>query len=67
MFFRVTNASKVALVALMNRLEQRGFTLVDTQWTTAHLTFCGAIEIPRHEYLVRLRDAIDLPRRFDDP
>lgn len=64
MFFRVTNASKVALVALMEHLKQRGFTLVDTQWTTPHLTLFGAIEISRPEYLVRLQHALQLCSRF---
>ena len=66
MFFHTPNASKVALVALLEHLEQRGFTLVDTQWTTPHLILFGALEISRHEYLVHLRDAIDLPVRFVD-
>ena len=47
MFHRVTDASKVALVALVERLRARGFTLLDTQWVTPHLEQFGAIEIPR--------------------
>jgi leucyl/phenylalanyl-tRNA---protein transferase len=66
MFHRLTDASKVALVALMNRLKERGFTLVDTQWTTPHLATFGAVEISRREYLARLRAAIKLPCRFVD-
>ena len=51
MFHRVTDASKVALVALVERLRRRGFVLLDTQWVTPHLEQFGAIEIPRAEYL----------------
>lgn len=58
MFHTVTDASKVALVALVERLRARGFTLLDTQWTTPHLEQFGAIEIPKSEYLRRLADAL---------
>ena len=57
MFHRVTDASKVALIALVERLQLNGFTLLDTQWTTPHLEQFGAIEIPREEYLTRLAAA----------
>lgn len=57
MFHRETDASNVALVALVERMNARGFTLLDTQWTTAHLAQFGAIEIPRDEYLARLTAA----------
>lgn len=57
MFHRVTDASKVALVALVDRLNANGFTLLDTQWTTPHLEQFGAIEIPKDEYLSRLASA----------
>jgi leucyl/phenylalanyl-tRNA--protein transferase len=66
MFFRVSGASKVALVALVERLKERGFTLLDTQWTTPHLARFGAVEIPRRTYLARLRRALMLPCRFAD-
>jgi leucyl/phenylalanyl-tRNA--protein transferase len=66
MFHRVPDASKVALVALMERLKERGFALVDTQWSTPHLLRFGAIEIPRREYLRRLEQALALPRQFAD-
>jgi leucyl/phenylalanyl-tRNA--protein transferase len=66
MFHRVTDASKVALVALVERLRARGFTLLDTQWITPHLQRFGAVEIPRREYLRRLADAIARPCRFVD-
>lgn len=64
MFHHVTNASKVALVALVERLRERGFMLLDTQWTTEHLEQFGAIEIPRTRYLRLLSQAIKLDRRF---
>jgi leucyl/phenylalanyl-tRNA--protein transferase len=67
MFHRQTNASKVALVALMDRLQRRGFALVDTQWITPHLARFGAVEIPRREYLARLKRATQLDRSFSDP
>ena len=47
MFHRETDASKVALVALVERLRGRGYLLLDTQWVTEHLEQFGAIEIPR--------------------
>jgi leucyl/phenylalanyl-tRNA--protein transferase len=58
MFHRVTDASKVALVALVERLRARGFTLLDTQWVTDHLRQFGAREIPRREYMRRLADSV---------
>lgn len=64
MFHHVTDASKVALVALVERLRERGFTLLDTQWTTGHLDQFGAVEIPRGDYLRRLGDALRLERTF---
>ena len=64
MFHHVTDASKVALVALVERLRERGFTLLDTQWTTEHLEQFGAIDIPRAEYLRRLGEALRIDRRF---
>jgi leucyl/phenylalanyl-tRNA--protein transferase len=64
MFHHVTDASKVALVALVERLRTRGFTLLDTQWTTEHLEQFGAIEIPRSRYLRLLSEALKLDRSF---
>jgi leucyl/phenylalanyl-tRNA--protein transferase len=64
MFHRATDASKVALVALVERLRAGGATLLDVQWSTPHLASLGAIEIPRREYLERLRIAIELPSTF---
>jgi leucyl/phenylalanyl-tRNA--protein transferase len=64
MFHRATDASKVALVALVERLRARSFALLDTQWTTPHLQQFGACEIPRREYLWQLEQALKLDRRF---
>jgi leucyl/phenylalanyl-tRNA--protein transferase len=64
MFHRRTDASKVALVSLVNRLRQQRFALLDTQATTNHLSRFGAIEIPAEEYLRHLRRAIRLERSF---
>jgi leucyl/phenylalanyl-tRNA--protein transferase len=64
MFHRVTDASKVALVALVDRLRSRGFILLDTQWVTAHLQQFGAIEIPRPEYLRLLEASLKLGVSF---
>ena len=65
MFHHETDASKVALVALVERMRARGFTLLDTQWTTPHLDQFGTVEIPRTEYLIRLRRALALDCAFD--
>ena len=65
MFHRVTDASKVALVALVERLRTRGFRLLDIQWVTPHLERFGAIEIPRREYLRALAAAVAVDARFD--
>jgi leucyl/phenylalanyl-tRNA--protein transferase len=66
MFHEVTDASKVALHALVMRLRERGFSLLDTQWLTGHLTTFGALEIPRVEYQRRLAACVDAPCRFSD-
>jgi leucyl/phenylalanyl-tRNA--protein transferase len=58
MFHRVTDASKVALVALVERMNARGFELLDIQWVTEHLVQFGATEIPRADYLARLGRAV---------
>jgi leucyl/phenylalanyl-tRNA--protein transferase len=64
MFSRVPNASKVALAALIDRLDERGYVLLDTQWVTEHLTQFGAHEIPRATYLKRLNKALELRCSF---
>jgi leucyl/phenylalanyl-tRNA--protein transferase len=58
MFHRTRDASKVALVGLVDRLTASGAALLDIQWLTPHLASLGAIEISRHEYLERLREAL---------
>ena len=67
MFHHVTDASKVVLVALVERLRSRGFQLLDIQWVTPHLERFGAIEIPRRQYLRRLEAALGLRCTFADP
>jgi leucyl/phenylalanyl-tRNA--protein transferase len=63
MFHRAPDASKVALVGLVERLTGSGATLLDVQWLTPHLASLGAIEIPRKEYLARLWAALQRPAR----
>jgi leucyl/phenylalanyl-tRNA--protein transferase len=65
MFCRRSDGSKVALVALVERLKQRGFVLFDVQFRTGHTTRMGAVEIPRAEYLRRLAAAVNLDVRLD--
>jgi leucyl/phenylalanyl-tRNA---protein transferase len=64
MFHRIRDASKIALVGLVEHLRARKFALLDTQWLTPHLEQFGAIEIPRSHYLKMLRRAVELPRTF---
>src|SRR6266404_2666512 len=64
MFHCVTDASKIALVALVEHLRARKFVLLDTQWLTPHLQQFGGIQISRSQYLRLLRRAVDLPQRF---
>jgi leucyl/phenylalanyl-tRNA--protein transferase len=59
MFSRAPNASKIALVHLVERLRRGGFLLLDTQFITSHLAQFGAYEISRAEYKRRLAAAID--------
>lgn len=65
MFSRATNASKVALVYLIERLNAAGYQLLDTQFITDHLKTMGAIEIPRNEYHALLREALEVEARFN--
>jgi len=58
MFHRAADASKVSLVHLVRWLNATGGQLLDVQWTTPHLESLGAIDVPRSEYLDRLRRAI---------
>jgi leucyl/phenylalanyl-tRNA---protein transferase len=61
MFHRQRDASKVALVSLVDLMRSSGMTLLDTQWCTGHLASLGAVEIPRREYLRQLTSAIEAP------
>src|SRR4051812_12834930 len=63
MFHHARDASKVALVGLVEHLRSIGATLLDVQWLTAHLESLGAMEIARDEYLRLLALAIELPSR----
>lgn len=58
MFSRKTDASKIALVALVERLRENDFRLLDTQWMTEHLTQFGGYEMPRRQYLAALENAL---------
>lgn len=60
MFHRVTDASKVALAYLVARLKTGGYCLLDTQFITPHLSQFGAMEIPRHDYKMRLTQALEI-------
>ena len=64
MFHWETDASKVALVALVERLRAGGFRLLDTQWTTPHLERFGAFAMPKADYLKLLRAAVKQPAVF---
>jgi leucyl/phenylalanyl-tRNA--protein transferase len=64
MFHRETDASKVALAALVTRLRERDFILLDVQYVTPHLKSLGAVEITRREYERRLERALGLPCRI---
>ena len=64
MFHRERDASKIALVALVEHLRAKKFALLDTQWLTPHLQQFGAIEISREHYLRLLARAVELPRKF---
>jgi leucyl/phenylalanyl-tRNA--protein transferase len=61
MFHRAANASKVALAALAEHARKRQFELIDCQQSTAHLRSLGAVEIPRREFLARLRQGGVVP------
>ena len=63
MFHRGTDASKVALAALVELLCADGRTdrLLDVQWQTPHLAALGAVEVPRADYVARVAAAVELP------
>jgi leucyl/phenylalanyl-tRNA---protein transferase len=66
MFHRVGDASKVALVTLVDVLRSAGFVLLDIQWLTDHLASLGAVELEREEYLERLEVAVKTPTVWPD-
>jgi leucyl/phenylalanyl-tRNA--protein transferase len=65
MFTRRTDGSKAVLVYLVQRLRERGYQLFDIQFLTEHTARMGAVEIPRKEYLARLRQALECKATFD--
>jgi len=65
MFSTQTNASKLALIHLVEHLKARGFVLLDTQFQTAHLSTLGVIEVPQTEYIKKLNEALKIQARFD--
>ncbi len=67
MFSRATDASKVALAYLVDRLRLGGFQLFDTQFITPHLESLGAVEIPRAQYRAMLAEALNKDASFDAP
>jgi len=67
MFHYETDASKVAVWALVQRLQNRGFALLDVQYLTSHLASLGAVETSARAYFRDLQLALMLPCRFDSP
>lgn len=67
MFSRRTDASKIALAYLVDRLRTGGFTLLDTQFLTPHLASLGGIEISRSAYRARLAQALQIDADFNAP
>lgn len=64
MFFRVSNASRVALAVLMRHLQERGYRLFDSQVITPATSRMGVKQISREEYLRRLQEVVALPVSF---
>ena len=62
MFYRQRDASKVALVALVEALHAGGGRLLDVQWLTSHLASLGAVALSRERYLELLNEAVALPQ-----
>lgn len=67
MFSKATDASKVALAYLVDRLRSGGFVLFDTQFITPHLSSLGAVEISRADYRKQLAEAIEIAVSFTAP
>jgi len=66
MFHHKTDASKVALIALVESLRERNFHLLDTQWMTDHLRQFGGYELPRRKYLAQLQRALGSAESADE-
>ena len=66
MFYRVRDASKVALVHLIGHLRGRGYAFMDIQQLTRHTAQFGAIEVPRAQYLRRLAEALRTAASWGD-
>ncbi|HEX2787011.1 MAG TPA: leucyl/phenylalanyl-tRNA--protein transferase [Ignavibacteria bacterium] len=64
MFTKATDASKVALVHTVERLKEKGFKLLDTQFINQHLVQFGAIEISKDEYMKMLEEALQVKTSF---
>jgi leucyl/phenylalanyl-tRNA--protein transferase len=64
MFNRRSDASKAAVMHLMERLRACGFALCDAQVPTPHLHRLGAVDVSRKDYLVRLREALAVDATF---
>ena len=62
MFSRVTDASKIALAHLASQLQRWGYGLIDCQMNTPHLASLGAREMPRAEFILRLKELIHYPQ-----
>jgi leucyl/phenylalanyl-tRNA--protein transferase len=58
MFSRESSASQVALVALVERLRERGYRLLDAQMRTPHISYFGAMDLAHHDYLASLEEAM---------
>jgi leucyl/phenylalanyl-tRNA---protein transferase len=65
MFHRITDAGKVAVAYLVERLRARGYLLCDVQWTTENLRRFGAFDLPRDQYEALLQQALNKECRFD--
>jgi leucyl/phenylalanyl-tRNA---protein transferase len=63
MFHTRVDASKVALVGLVDRLAAAGVRLLDVQWLTTHLASLGGVAVPRSTYLAALSEALSVPAR----
>jgi len=64
MFHRRTDASKIAVYELVEKLKRQGFALLEVQFMTPHLRSLGAVQIPARDYKRRLAQAVGLPVRF---